>query len=80
MEKSALKDLLYGGMMELINDKKYFYHSGISSNYSHWTDAGLEAINKYSTVMAELMIESETKDLDQRAKDMVIKGLKGEKV
>jgi hypothetical protein len=80
MEKEALKSLLYGGMMELINDKNYFYHSTISANYSKLTDAGVEALTKYITAMAELMIESETKELDQRAKDMVLKGLKGETV
>jgi hypothetical protein len=78
MEKAALKDLIYGGMIELVNDKTYYYHSTISSNYSKLTDAGVVAMTKYITAMAELMIEAETKDLDKRAKDMVIRGLKGE--
>jgi hypothetical protein len=78
MEKAALKDLLYGGMVELVNDKTYYYHSTISSNYSKLTDAGVVAMTKYITAMAELMIEAETKELDKRAKDMVIRGLKGE--
>jgi hypothetical protein len=80
MEKAALKDLLYGGMVELMNNKSYYYHSTISSNYSKWTAPGTEAMIKYTTTMAELMIEAETKDLDKRAKDMVIRGLKGETV
>jgi hypothetical protein len=78
MEKAALKDLLYGGMAELINNKNYYHHSGISSNYSKLTDAGIVAMAKYITVMAELMIEAEKINLNQRAKDMVIKELKGE--
>ena len=78
MEKAALKDLVYGGLTELMNNKSYYYHSTVSSDYSKWTPAGLEAVTKYTVVMAELMIESENKDLDKRAKDMVIRGLKGE--
>lgn len=80
MEKPALKDLLYGGMVELMNNKNYYYHSSISSNYSKWTDAGTEALLEYTTAMVELMIATETADLDKRAKDMVINSLKGEKV
>lgn len=78
MEKAALKDLLYGGMVELVNNRDYYYHSTISSNYSKLTDAGVLAMTKYISVMAELMIEAENKSLDKRAKDMVIRGLKGE--
>ena len=78
MEKAALKDLVYGGMVELVNNQDYYYHSTISSNYSKLTDAGVLAMTKYISVMAELMIEAENKSLDKRAKDMVIRGLKGE--
>ena len=78
MEKAALKDILYSSMLELMNNSKYYYHSTISSNYSHWTEPGAAAIVEYTNTMAELMLAAENKDLDQRAKDMVIRGLKGE--
>jgi len=78
MEKAALKDILYSSMLELLNNSKYYYRSKISTDYDHWTDAGSVAVVEYTKTMAELMLAAEKKDLDQRAKDMVIKGLKGE--
>lgn len=80
MEKQALKDILYGGINELIQDKKYYYNSGIGSSYSHWTDEGKESATAYMHSIAQLMIDVDHKLLDKRAKELVMNGLKGEKV
>lgn len=78
MEKSALKDLLYGSMLELMNNSKYYYHSTTGPRDSTWTESGKKAVLEYTNTMADLMITTEYAELDNRAKDMVIRGLKGE--
>lgn len=78
MKKEAVKDLLYGGLMELLNNRNNYYTSGVGSSYNHFTDQGKDAIQEYLKEMATLMLVAEKESLDKRAKDMVIKELKGE--
>jgi hypothetical protein len=78
MEKSALKDLLYGGLTELMNNKEFYYRSSVGVDYSYWTGKGNIVMLEYVTSMTKQMQTAEDKFLDNRAKDMVIKGLKGE--
>ena len=80
MDSKAVKDLMFGGVRELMKNRDYYYHSSVGSNYSHWTENGKEALSDYMNIMAYQMIEAEEKELNRRAKDLVIKGLKGEKV
>jgi len=49
-------------------------------SYCHWTDEGKEALHEYMTVMGWKLKEAEEAELNQRAKELVIKGLKGETV
>ena len=78
MEKSAIKDLVYGGLEELINNKAYYYHSSIGRDYSHFTDAGKEAVGEFMDLMAFKIREANEKDLDKRAKQQVLDQLKKE--
>jgi hypothetical protein len=78
MDKPALKDLMYGGIAELMNNRKYYYASITSPSFSHWTDDGKEALAEFMNIMCYKMLESEIIELDRRAKDMVIKNLKGD--
>lgn len=80
LEKPAIKELLYGGMMEMLKNRDYYYNSGIGSNYSHFTENGKEAMAEYLRVMADLMMKAEEESLNKRAKELVIKGLKGETI
>ena len=80
LEKSAIKDLLYGGISEILNNRNYYYHSSIGAEYSHFTDAGKAAMAEYLNIMGAAMIKAEEASLNKRAKDLVINGLKGEKV
>jgi len=80
MEKAALKDLLYGGLTELMNNKDFYYRSSVGPDYSYWTKQGIEVVLEYIKFMSGHMQVSEKNDLDRRAKDLVIKGLKGETV
>jgi hypothetical protein len=80
LDKRAVKELLYGGINEIIKNQTYYYNSGISPEYNHFTEAGKEAIDAYLKQMVAMMLIAEEESLNKRAKELVIKGLKGETV
>jgi len=80
MEQLALKDTLYAGIHALAENRRYYHHSTVSSDYSRWTDEGTQAVSEYTKIMVEMMLAEEERSLNKRAKDLVIKGLKGESV
>ena len=80
MEKQAIKDVVYGGLIELIHNRRYFYHSSLGSTYSRLTEDGEKAVIDYMNTFGYRMIEYVEIELNQRAKNLVIEGLKGEKV
>jgi hypothetical protein len=80
MEKDVIKDLMYGGINELMNNKDFYYRSSVGSDYSHWTEKGTLVMIEFVKSMTQQMHTVEDKSLDKRAKELVIKGLKGEKV
>lgn len=80
MDKQAVKDLVFGGLHELMKDRKYYHHSSVGQSYSYWTEEGKEALHEYMNIMGWKLKEAEEAELNRRAKDMVVKGLKGEQV
>lgn len=80
MEKAAIKDLFYGGVVEIMNNRNYYYKSSVGSEYNHLTESGLKVMSEYMNFMAGLIADAEEASLNKRAKDLVINGLKGEKV
>jgi len=71
---------MYGGILELMHNKDCYQRSAVGAQYSTWTKKGMEALMEHTLEMAQRMQVAEDKALDKRAKDLVIKGLKGEKV
>jgi len=80
MDKEAVKNLMFGGFCELIRDSRYYYRSEVGTEYCHFTNRGEIAMKDFMTQMAVNIYKAEVADLDRRAKEMVIKGLKGESV
>jgi hypothetical protein len=76
MKKSAIKDLCYGGMLELLNNRNYYYHSSVGGAYSHLTEEGKEAVVEFMNMIAFKMKEAEDADLNDRAKQQVLDTLK----
>jgi hypothetical protein len=74
MDKEAIKDLVYGGLEEIVNNRRYYYHS--TASYSHFTDLGKQAVGEFLDIMAFKIREAEQQDLEQRAKQQVLDGLK----
>lgn len=71
---------MFGGINELMRNRTYYYHSTVGINYSHWTEEGQKALVEYMNVMGWKLKEAEEAELNRRAKELVIKGLKGESV
>jgi hypothetical protein len=76
MDRTAIKDLLYGGMLELMRNRHYYYNSGVNSTYNSWTEEGQAALAEYMTLVAGKMWEAEQVELDTRARELVLKELK----
>ncbi len=76
MEKPAIQSLVYGGLMELINNNRYYYRSSVGAGYSHFTEPGKEALLEYMNMVAWEMSRAEEESLNNRAKQMVIEELK----
>lgn len=75
MEKAAIKDLIYGGVNELMHNRRYYYRSSIKG-YDHWTDEGKAAMDKFMQEITMHMWDAEDADLDKRAKDIMLAELK----
>jgi hypothetical protein len=76
MQKSAIKDLVYGGMEEILNNRSYYYHSSVGRDYSHLTEDGRAAVIEFMDLMAWKIKQAEEADLNDRAKQQVLAQLK----
>ena len=76
MKKELLKDVLYAGLSAIAQNKTYYYHSTIDSKYSHFQDSGCDEVLEFVKIMADMIIKIEAQELDERAKEMVMNGLK----
>lgn len=76
MQKDAIKDLVYGGLEEIINNRKYYYASSVGFGYNHFTEDGKAALCEFMDLMSYKIREAEQQDLNNRAKQQVIDGLK----
>jgi hypothetical protein len=80
MEKQTIKDIMYGGINELMNNRDYYFRSEVGAQYSSWTEKGQVALMTYTVQMSRYIQTAEDKVLDKRSKELVIKGLKGETI
>jgi hypothetical protein len=78
MDKGALKDFIYGGITELMRNRHYYYYSPVGATYCRWTEEGEKAVAEYMHLVGCKMLEVEEAELNQRAKDIVLKNLTGE--
>lgn len=76
--KSSVKDVMYGSITELMNNRQFFYKSSISKwDYSHWTDEGKAEVANLMQFIAVEILRIEEQALEDKAKDMVMDKLKG---
>ena len=63
---------------ELSKDKNIYYYSTVGKNYSHLTEEGERVVLDFVNNMLYEIVNQDEKELDKRAKELVVKGLKGE--
>jgi hypothetical protein len=78
MDTKTIKDVMYGGITHLMKDRDLYYSSGVGAEYNRWTDKGKEALAEYMNILSGQIIKAENVELNQRAKNLVINGLKGD--
>lgn len=68
--------MVEGFLEKLIQDNSLFYHSKVSKNYSHLTDAGQESVNKFMCYILPLLSEILEQELEQKSKEYTLNCLK----
>lgn len=76
MKKQAIKELLFGGINELMRNRSYYYKSTVGRDYCYFTEDGKEAVQEFVVEISKFINAAEEAELDQRAKDIVINTLK----
>jgi hypothetical protein len=76
MEKQAIKELMYGGINEMMQNRRYYHHSTIGKEYSRWTEEGKAALTHFVNDITHYIYDAEQVALDNRAKDIMLKELK----
>ena len=79
MKKHALKDQLYGTILEMTKNPKLYYISSIQRNtheYSNWNEDGRIELQEFIEDITRKMLIAEQLELDARAKELVFKELK----
>ena len=73
---NLLKRQVYAGIMEILNDKKYYYCSTVGPQFNHFTEEGNLAIIEYMQILAPAMLKKEEQEFTKLAKEMVWDELK----
>lgn len=76
--KQAIKDMLYGTINELTNNRT-FYWRGISGDYSHLTDQGKEQLIIALERIIPLIHANEDEEHEERSRDLTFDLLKDSK-
>lgn len=76
MEKQAIKEIMYGSISEMMQNKKFYYRSSVGQQYSHWTDEGRENLFKFVEQVTAYVYDAEQKSLDERSKAIMLDTLK----
>ena len=76
MKRNATKDVVYGGLLEILKNDRHYRLSSVGREYSGLTELGKETIVEYLGDMSWRMIQAEREELNARAKEMVFEELK----
>jgi len=77
MNEEDIKNAMYGSVKELMKSNKYFY-AGIMRQ--EFTEEGKKVISDLINMYAPKILEAQKVTDDTRAKELVVKGLKGEQI
>jgi len=75
MTEADFKNIFYGVVRELMKDSKYFYNG----YQCHFTDEGKQILTDLLDLYAPSLIDAIREEDNERSKQLVLQGLKGEK-
>ena len=78
MDRDALQKTLYGALLELTADSKYYYYSAVGPQYSELTKRGQQAVLDLVTDFAYNMYRCRVAEDIERSKEIVLSELKDE--
>lgn len=67
---------VYSGLLDILHNDMLYHNSYVGIEYCHLTEEGQQEIVKWINIVAPHMISQENKELDERAKQLVVKELK----
>jgi 2-oxoglutarate dehydrogenase complex dehydrogenase (E1) component-like enzyme len=75
MERRALKEVLYGGVEEMMSNTRYYYTSTIGIQFNHWTEEGKQALSEYIELLSHQIKKCQIEEDLKRSKEMVLNEL-----
>jgi hypothetical protein len=79
LDKQIIKDMMYGCLKELGENKQLFYYSNFGKQYSHFTKLGKESVLEIMEEFVHTIQESEEQIYQDRKKQDTFDALKGDK-
>lgn len=77
LAKAALKDQLYGSLLEMTKNPRLYYHGyGREHTYDHWTDEGQSIVSQLVQDHVRKMLVLEDRAIDERARELTLQVLK----
>jgi|Laugresp1bdmlbsn_1035097.scaffolds.fasta_scaffold01036_2 hypothetical protein len=77
MDQNAIRTALYGGLTALMNDREYFYSSGVpGSRYVAWSESGKRAFSDLILALTPAIVEAEFDEATHKSQDMVLDALR----
>lgn len=80
MDKESIKDIIWGGMMELMNNRNYFRRSSVDPKFSEWNPRGQEALHEFLEYLTPMIEQVRYDEVKKEAKQMTIDALRGKEV
>jgi len=77
LRRSMNKDIVYGALLELSQNKKVWHESTVSPEYSHLTEEGKEAIIHVIEDMFRGLQTIHNQEVKEEAKRQTMESLKG---
>lgn len=78
MNKQILKEVIYGGVNEIIQNPRLYYDGYGDERFSKFTEDGQRAMLEFMKTMAYKMSQANGIELNQKAKQLVVNNLKGD--
>ena len=77
LQRSMNKDIVYGALMELSNNRNVWHESTVSPEYSHLTEDGKKAIIHVIEEMFRGLQTIHKQEIKEEAKRQTLESLKG---